>query len=84
MPKTELGDFLQAAAEKQFGSAAKLSRECGLSQNTRQHNADGELTLEEHRLLDAYRGSSKDGQVMLLTMSQEVKEKLAAKRVRTK
>ena len=125
MPKTELGDFLQAAAEKQFGSAAKLSRECGLSQNTvgniilqgrglpdalgkiartlkmspvtlfvkagwtteeevRQHNSDGELSPEEHRLLDAYRGSSKDGQLMLLTMSEEIKEKLAINPTRTR
>jgi len=34
MPKTRLGTFLQSEAEKQFGSAAKLSRESGLSQNT--------------------------------------------------
>ena len=125
MPKTILGTFLQSEAEKQFGSAAKLSREAGLSQNTvanvivqgrgtpeilvkiartlkmspvtlfvkagwtteeevRQHNSDGELSPEEHRLLDAYRGSSKDGQVMLLTMSEEIKEKLAMKPTRTR
>ena len=125
MPKTELGDFLQGAAEKRFGSAAKLSRESGLSQNTvgniilqgrglpdalvkiartlkmspvtlfvkagwvteeevRKHNRSGQLTEEEHRLLDAYRGSSKDGQVMLLTMAEEIKEKLAMKPTRTR
>lgn len=120
MPRTDLGDFLQAEAEKQFGSASKLSRESDLSQNTvgniiltgrglpeplikiartlklspvtlfvkakwvteedvRQHNSDGDLTPEEHRLLHSYRNSSGDGQLMLLTMAEEIEQKLAAK-----
>ena len=48
MPKTKLGTFLQSEAEKQFGSAAKLSRECGLSQNT-----VGNIILQGRGLPDA-------------------------------
>ena len=121
MPKTRLGTFLQSEAEKQFGSAAKLSRESGLSQNTvgnvilqgrgtpeilvkiasalkmspvtlfvkagwvteeevKQHNAGGELGPEELRLLDAFRESSSNGQHMLLTLSEEIKDKMAGKK----
>ena len=121
MQKTKLVTFLQSEAEKQFGSAAKLSRECGLSQNTvgniilqgrglpdalvkiartlkmspvtlfvkagwvtedevKQHNAAGELGPEELRLLDAFRESSANGQHMLLTLSEEIKDKMAGKK----